>query len=103
MSDRTLGEPVISPVFDRGYFQSIRIVSVAGETIARKDLPVNQGDVPAWFVELFPLRAPSSEVAALIVSNFVRVSLVSVSVSIRSFWLVMEKSSASPSAIRSPR
>jgi diguanylate cyclase (GGDEF)-like protein len=61
VSDRTLVETVINPVFDRGYFQSIRVVSVSGETIARKDLPLNQGDVPAWFVELFPLRAPSSE------------------------------------------
>lgn len=61
VSDRTLVETVINPVFDRGYFQSIRIVAVSGEIIARKDLPVSQGDVPQWFVELFPLRAPGSE------------------------------------------
>jgi diguanylate cyclase (GGDEF)-like protein len=61
ISDRTLVETVINPVFDRGYFQSIQVVTISGEVVARKELPVAQGGVPAWFVELFPLRAPSRE------------------------------------------
>ena len=52
---------MINPVFDRGYFQSIQVVTISGEVVARKELPVAQGGVPAWFVELFPLRAPSRE------------------------------------------
>ena len=60
-ADAALLGTIVNPVFDRGYFASIRVVAVSGETIARKDLPVDKGEVPAWFVQLFPLRAPSSE------------------------------------------
>ncbi len=56
-----LAETTINPVFNRGYFRSIKVVSTAGAIIASKDMPVAEGDVPAWFVGMFPLRTPVSE------------------------------------------
>ena len=76
LKDPTLVETVINPVFDRGYFASIRVVSVSGESVARKDLPANPEDVPAWFVELFALRTPASE--AIISAGWQELGRVSV-------------------------
>ena len=59
--DRALIETVVNTAFDRGYYQSIRVVSVKGETLVAKELPPAQGDVPSWFTKLFPLQAPSAE------------------------------------------
>ena len=59
--DRALIETVVNTSFDRGYFQSIRVVSVSGETLAAKELAPAQGDVPVWFTQLFPLRPPAAE------------------------------------------
>jgi len=59
--DRALIEAVVNTSFDRGYYQSIRVVSASGSTLAAKELPPAQGEVPAWFTVLFPLRPPSAE------------------------------------------
>ena len=59
--DRALIETVVNTTFDRGYYQSIRVVSVRGETLVEKHLAPAQGDVPAWFARLFPLHPPSAE------------------------------------------
>ena len=59
--DRALIETAVNATFDRGYFQSIRVVSTSGETLVAKQLPPKQGDVPAWFVRLLPLRPPGAE------------------------------------------
>ncbi len=59
--DRALIETVVNASFDRGYYQSIRVVSVSGETVVSKQLAPAQGEVPVWFTRLFPLRPPSAE------------------------------------------
>ncbi len=59
--DRALIETVVNTAFERGYYQSIRVVSASGETLADKELPAAQGDVPVWFARLFPLHPPSAE------------------------------------------
>lgn len=61
LDDRVLIETLVNPVFDRGYFQEIRVLSVSGETLVRKVLAPAQGDVPEWFTQLFPLRAPGTQ------------------------------------------
>lgn len=61
LDDRTMIETLINPVFDRGYFQEIRVVSVGGETLVRRVLAPAQGDVPEWFTRLFPLDAPGAQ------------------------------------------
>lgn len=59
--DRALIETAVNTAFDRGYYQSIRVVSVNGETLVEKRLAPALGEVPAWFTRLFPLRAPAAE------------------------------------------
>lgn len=59
--DRALIETVVNTSFDRGYYQSIRVVSLSGETLAAKQLPPAQGEVPVWFTRLLPLRPPGAE------------------------------------------
>jgi diguanylate cyclase (GGDEF)-like protein len=59
--DRALIETVVNTAFERGYYQSIRVVSLGGETLADKELPPAQGEVPLWFTQLFPLHPPSAE------------------------------------------
>ena len=59
--DPALIETVVNTAFDRGYYQSIRVVSVSGTTLVDKELPTAQGAVPAWFTRLFPLHPPSAE------------------------------------------
>jgi len=61
IDNRELVETIVRPVFDRGYFEEIRVVSVGGETIVRKQLSPAQGDVPEWFARLLPLRAPGAQ------------------------------------------
>ena len=59
--DRALIETVVSTSFDRGYYESIRVVSLTGETLAARQLAPSPGEVPLWFTRLFPLRAPAAE------------------------------------------
>jgi len=59
--DPALIETVVDSAFDRGYYQSIRVVSVSGKTLANKELPPAQGAVPAWFTRMFPLHPPTAE------------------------------------------
>ncbi|MBI5909071.1 MAG: EAL domain-containing protein [Betaproteobacteria bacterium] len=59
--DRALIETVVNSTFDRGYYQSIRVVSVSGETLVAKQLAPAQGEVPVWFTRFFPLRPPAAE------------------------------------------
>ena len=61
LDDRALVETLINPVFDRGYFREIRVVAAGGETVVRKVLPAAQGEVPAWFTQMFPVDAPGAQ------------------------------------------
>ena len=59
--DLVLAELVVRTAFDRGYYQDIRILSPDGKVLLLKSLSVSAPDVPAWFVKLAPLYAPSGE------------------------------------------
>lgn len=60
--DLALAETIINPVFDRGQYELVEFVSLSGEALVRKTLPVQQGgEYPPWFAELFPLGAPTAE------------------------------------------
>jgi diguanylate cyclase (GGDEF)-like protein len=61
LEDRALIETAVNTAFDRGYYESIRVVSVDGATLVHKQLAPAQGDVPVWFTRVFPLRPPSAE------------------------------------------
>ncbi len=63
MADKDLvhAEVMVNALFDRGYYQSIRVVNIDGSTVVLKTLPDAPFDVPEWFVDLLPLQAPSAE------------------------------------------
>jgi diguanylate cyclase (GGDEF)-like protein len=54
-------EVTVNAVFDRGYYQSIRVLNAKGETLVIKLLPTNPAEVPEWFVKLLPMEVPVAE------------------------------------------
>ncbi|MCM2329106.1 MAG: EAL domain-containing protein [Lysobacter sp.] len=61
LDDKAMIETIVNPVFDRGYFQELRVVSVDGQVLVRKALPAKEAGVPEWFAALFPIHAPSAQ------------------------------------------
>jgi diguanylate cyclase (GGDEF)-like protein len=59
--DEVKAEVTVSAMFDRGYYQSIRVLNIRGETLVLKTLAAAPADVPEWFVKLLPLETPSAE------------------------------------------
>lgn len=60
-SDAAFAATVIGPVFDRGRFRSIRIITPRDEVLAERELAAEPDDAPAWFRRLLPLEAPIGE------------------------------------------
>lgn len=59
--DLVRAEVTVNAMFDRGYYQSIRVLNVQGETLILKTLSPTPAEVPQLFVDLFPLQTPSAE------------------------------------------
>lgn len=54
-------ELTVNALFDRGFYQSIRVLNVQGETLVLKTLSPTPAEVPQWFVDWQALEAPSAE------------------------------------------
>lgn len=54
-------EAAVNAVFDRGFYQSIRVVDTKGVTMLLKTLPLAPADVPEWVVKVLPLQSPVAE------------------------------------------
>ena len=54
-------ETIVSAVFDRGYYQSIRIITTRGETVVYKSLSATPPNLPSWFTSYMKLEAPIAE------------------------------------------
>jgi diguanylate cyclase (GGDEF)-like protein len=61
IGDRALVDAIVRPVFDRGYFQEIRVASLEGGTAVHMQLPKARGEVPEWFTRAFPLHPPGAQ------------------------------------------
>jgi diguanylate cyclase (GGDEF)-like protein len=59
--DLALAETVINPVFDRGYYQRIELISIEGRVLLAKKLPAIELGVPEWFATLLPLEASTAD------------------------------------------
>ncbi len=59
--DNVLAEVSVNAVFDRGYFRRVSVLSANSEVLVQKELSPAPPGVPAWFVRIFPLEAPSAE------------------------------------------
>jgi diguanylate cyclase (GGDEF)-like protein len=61
LEDKALVEATVNPVFDRGWFQELQVVSVEGSVVVRKTIPAQEAGVPPWFMALFPITAPNAQ------------------------------------------
>lgn len=59
--DLVRAEVTVNALFDRGYYQTIRVINIKGDTVILKTLSPTPAGVPQWFVDMFPLQAPSAE------------------------------------------
>ncbi len=77
--DPSLVKITVNPVFDRGHFESIEVITPAGERVYAREITRREIDVPHWFVALVPLQGPTG--AALITSGWRQLGKVVVQVS----------------------
>lgn len=52
---------VVKAMFDRGYYQEIRVLDARGAELVRRELPANLEGVPVWFTSAFSIDMPSGE------------------------------------------
>ncbi|MGK9066267.1 cyclic di-GMP receptor LapD [Stutzerimonas chloritidismutans] len=62
IDDPTMVELVISSLFDSGYYQSIRVVALADDTVMiEREAEPDAGSTPQWFVDLINLKPEGGE------------------------------------------
>jgi diguanylate cyclase (GGDEF)-like protein len=59
--DTVMAETLVATLFDRGYFQRIAVLGLDGKVLVERRLPAKIDDVPLWFSNLVPLKAPPGE------------------------------------------
>lgn len=60
-NDKASMESMINAVFDRGYYQTIKFISIEGKVITERNLDITVENVPSWFVASTPtLVAPEA-------------------------------------------
>ena len=52
---------MVDAIFDRGYYQIIKVEDIQGGVLVSRELPVQVKDVPAWFIDYLPLETPTGE------------------------------------------
>lgn len=67
---------IVGPVFDRGQFERIEIISIAGKVLVKRTLEPAELTVPGWFQRVFPIEAPGGQ--ALISAGWKQVGRVMV-------------------------
>ena len=59
--DMPIINSMIDAIFDRGYFQSIRLVDINGNTLVEKTIESENKLAPDWFIKLVSLQSPHAE------------------------------------------
>lgn len=60
-NDKASMESMINAVFDRGYYQTIKFISIEGKVITERNIDVTVENVPSWFIASTPpLVAPEA-------------------------------------------
>ncbi len=54
-------ETMVNAIFDRGYFRSVIVRGVDDNILFSRESSASAGDVPLWFIHLFPIVSPSVE------------------------------------------
>jgi diguanylate cyclase (GGDEF)-like protein len=66
--DLVSAETMINAIFDRGYYETIRFLNPNGKILLERNLQVVIEGVPAWFIDLVPLKVP--EASAYVTSGW---------------------------------
>ena len=74
--DTILVETMVNSIFDSGYYRSVLVEDVNGNTLVQRELDVHIEKVPDWFISLFPLDTP--EGSALIMTGWRKLGQVKV-------------------------
>ncbi len=53
-------EAMVNAVFDRGYYQLIRLTDIRDRVLVERRLAVRYQGVPSWFIRWLPLQSPSA-------------------------------------------
>ena len=53
-------ETMVNAIFDRGYYETIRFMDPHGKILLERNLKVVIEGVPAWFINLVPLKVPEA-------------------------------------------
>ena len=59
--DEVRAKTIVNAVFDRGFYQSIRVVTSRGDTVIYNSLSPASPNIPAWFTSLVRLDTPIAE------------------------------------------
>lgn len=51
-------EAMINAVFDRGYYQTIKLIDLQGGVVSQRQLTISVDEVPQWFIRLVPIETP---------------------------------------------
>ena len=60
-NNHIIAETMISAIFDAGYYASIELKDNTGKVLISRTNPTTIATVPTWFLEYFPLLAPTRE------------------------------------------
>jgi diguanylate cyclase (GGDEF)-like protein len=66
--DTAVMNSMVDAIFDRGYYKTISVVSVNGDTLIERSNPVTSKVVPSWFVDYIDLQLPVAE--AMVMSGW---------------------------------
>ncbi|MBM9538131.1 EAL domain-containing protein [Desulfobulbus alkaliphilus] len=69
-------ETMVSALFDRGYYQRIRVVDIEGQILVDRSINVNLDQVPTWFTTMVELEPPRGE--ALVMAGWRQIGSVTV-------------------------
>lgn len=58
--DMTAVESMMNAVFDRGYYQVVKLTDPRQKTLVERVLDVKIENVPGWFIRLIPLKTPEA-------------------------------------------
>lgn len=59
-NDVALMNSMVDAIFDRGYYQEIKLVAINGKPLIERESKIHIENVPAWFIQAIPLNTPQA-------------------------------------------
>ncbi|MDH3872124.1 MAG: hypothetical protein OEU44_07915, partial [Gammaproteobacteria bacterium] len=75
-NDLPIMNSMIDAIFDRGYYKSINVVTVGGESLVERSNPLQMEGVPDWFIDKVDFQVPTAE--AIIMSAWKQAGTIQV-------------------------